>query len=52
MRLRSGRSAYPLVVGTIRAALVREREVGGAAVPEEGDEEPRAIGRFAGGGAS
>ncbi len=30
VRLRGGRSAYPLVVGTIRAALAPEREAGGA----------------------
>src|SRR5215207_4968731 len=35
VRLRGGRSAYPLVVGTIRSALAQEREVGGGAPPEE-----------------
>jgi DNA mismatch repair protein MutL len=48
VRLRGGRSAFPLVVGTIRAALAREREVGGGAVPEGGGHELRAIGQFAG----
>jgi DNA mismatch repair protein MutL len=33
VRLRGGRSAYPLVVGTIRSALAQEREVGGGAPP-------------------
>src|SRR5215211_2849181 len=36
VRLRGGRSAYPLVVGTIRSALAQEREMGGGAPPEEG----------------
>ena len=48
VRLRGGRSAYPLVVGTIRAALALEREVGGAAPPEEGGQELTPIGQFAG----
>jgi DNA mismatch repair protein MutL len=33
VRLRGGRSAYPLVVGTIRAALAQERTVGGVCWP-------------------
>ena len=48
VRLRAGRSAYPLVVGTIRSALAPEREMGGAAAPEEGDHELTLIGQFAG----
>jgi hypothetical protein len=36
--LRGGRSAYPLVVGTIRSALAQEREMGGSAPPEEGSD--------------
>ena len=44
----SGRSAYPVVVGTIRSALARERTVGGGAVPEEVSHELRPIGQFAG----
>jgi DNA mismatch repair protein MutL len=48
VRLRGGRSAYPLVVGTIRAALAQERAVGGAVPPEEGDHELTPIGQFAG----
>ncbi|MDQ3913135.1 MAG: hypothetical protein M3305_15465 [Actinomycetota bacterium] len=47
VRLRGGRSAYPLVVGTIRAALAGEREVGGAP-PEETSHELTPIGQFAG----
>ena len=48
VRLRGGRSAYPLVVGTIRAALAPDRaEVGG--MTEEADEtELTPIGQFAG----
>jgi DNA mismatch repair protein MutL len=38
VRLRGGRSAYPLVVGTIRSALTQEREMGGGAPPEEGSD--------------
>jgi hypothetical protein len=34
VRLRGGRSAYPLVVGTIRAALAPEKDGGGTASPE------------------
>lgn len=48
VRLRGGRSAYPLVVGTIRSALARERTVGGGAPPEEGGQELTPIGQFAG----
>jgi DNA mismatch repair protein MutL len=48
VRLRGGRSAYPLVVGTIRAALAPERETGGGAAPEEGGHELTLIGQFAG----
>jgi DNA mismatch repair protein MutL len=48
VRLRGGRSAYPLVVGTIRAALAPEREVGTGAAPEEGAAELTPIGQFAG----
>ena len=48
VRLRGGRSAYPLVVGTIRAALSLEREDGGGARPEEGSAELTLIGQFAG----
>jgi DNA mismatch repair protein MutL len=48
VRLRGGRSAYPLVVGTIRAALAQEREVGGAPPSEEGGHALTLIGQFAG----
>ena len=48
VRLRGGRSAYPLVVGTIRAALAREREAGGDSLPEEGSDALTLIGQFAG----
>lgn len=47
VRLRGGRSAYPLVVGTIRAALAPERYDGGA-MPEEAGVELVPIGQFAG----
>ena len=48
VRLRGGRSAYPLVVGTIRAALSSEREkVGGLMEKDEGSE-LTPIGQFAG----
>ena len=47
-RRSGGRSAYPLVVGTIRAALSQGREVGGDAPPEEGGHELTLIGQFAG----
>jgi DNA mismatch repair protein MutL len=48
VRLRGGRSAYPLVVGTIRAALALERDAAGGAAPEEGDTQLTPIGQFAG----
>src|SRR5215208_3584881 len=48
VRLRGGRSAYPLVVGTIRSALAQEREMGGGAPPEEGSDGLTLIGQFAG----
>src|SRR5215218_9327621 len=48
VRLRGGRSAYPLVVGTIRAALAKEREMGGGAPPEEGGDGLTLIGQFDG----
>jgi DNA mismatch repair protein MutL len=48
VRLRGGRSAYPLVVGTIRSALAQEREMGGGAPPEEGGGGLALIGQFAG----
>src|ERR687894_3158663 len=48
VRLRGGRSAYPLVVGTIRAALAQEREMGGGAPPEEGSSGLTLIGQLAG----
>jgi DNA mismatch repair protein MutL len=48
VRLRGGRSAYPLVVGTIRAALTPERDVGGGAQDDLGVAELLPIGQFAG----
>ena len=48
VRLRGGRSAYPLVVGAIRAAVSPEREAGGAEPPEERDGGLVPIGQFAG----
>ncbi|MDQ3303599.1 MAG: DNA mismatch repair endonuclease MutL, partial [Actinomycetota bacterium] len=48
VRLRGGRSAYPLVVGAIRSALAPEREEGGVGPALEGDDELRPIGQFAG----
>jgi len=48
VRLRGGRSAYPLVVGTIRSALAPERDGGGAALPEAQGSELTLIGQFAG----
>jgi DNA mismatch repair protein MutL len=48
VRLRGGRSAYPLVVGTIRAALAPEREGGGGTPPEGQLAELTPIGQFAG----
>ena len=47
VRLRGGRSAYPLVVGTIRAALSPDRGPG-PGVPEETGAELTPIGQFAG----
>ncbi len=48
VRLRGGRSAYPLVVGTIRSALAPERAEGGAAPPVGQEAELTLIGQFAG----
>ena len=48
VRLRGGRSAYPLVVGTIRSALAQEQTVGGAEPTEEAGDELTLIGQFAG----
>ena len=48
VRLRGGRSAYPLVVGTIRSALAQDRTEGGTAPPEEAGDELTPIGQFAG----
>jgi len=48
VRLRGGRSAYPLVVGTIRAALAPEREGGSGAQEDLGVTELLPIGQFAG----
>src|SRR5215208_2458071 len=48
VRLRGGRSAYPLVVGTIRLALAQEREMGGGAPPDERSDGLTLIGQFAG----
>ena len=48
VRLRGGRSAYPLVVGTIRSALAQEREMGDGAPPEVGGDGLTLIGQFAG----
>jgi DNA mismatch repair protein MutL len=48
VRLRGGRSAYPLVVGAIRGALALEKAGGGAAPSAEGDGELEPIGQFAG----
>jgi DNA mismatch repair protein MutL len=48
VRLRGGRSAYPLVVGAIRTAVSPEREAGGNAPPEEREGRLRPIGQFAG----
>ena len=48
VRLRGGRSAYPLVVGTIRAALSPDRGPGAGAPEEEAGAELVPIGQFAG----
>jgi len=48
VRLRGGRSAYPLVVGTIRFALAPEREGGGGVQDDLGAVELLPIGQFAG----
>jgi DNA mismatch repair protein MutL len=48
VRLRGGRSAYPLVVGTIRAALAPEREAGSGVAPDGEIAELTPIGQFAG----
>jgi len=48
VRLRGGRSAYPLVVGSIRGALAPGREEGGTPPVMEGNSELRIIGQFAG----
>lgn len=48
VRLRGGRSAYPLVVGTIRSALAPDREMSGDPSEEDENIELRPIGQFAG----
>lgn len=48
VRLRGGRSAYPLVVGAIRAALSPERDRGPGGAPQEGERRLSVIGQFAG----
>lgn len=48
VRLRGGRSAYPLVVGTIRSALSGEREPGASTAEEEVRTGLVLIGQFAG----
>lgn len=48
VRLRGGRSAYPLVVGAIRSALAPERAEAGGPEEEENDTELLPIGQFAG----
>ena len=48
VRLRGGRSAYPLVVGTIRAALSPDRGPGVGAPEDEAGAELVPIGQFAG----
>ena len=48
VRLRGGRSAYPLVVGTIRAALSPERDPGSTTIPEDQNTKLTLIGQFAG----
>ncbi|MGB3635466.1 MAG: DNA mismatch repair endonuclease MutL [Rubrobacteraceae bacterium] len=48
VRLRGGRSAYPLVVGTIRSALSGDQTPGNGPVEEEAPSELSLIGQFAG----
>ncbi len=48
VRLRGGRSAYPLVVGAIRAAISPERGPGSGVPEEEGGTDLVPIGQFAG----
>ncbi len=48
VRLRGGRSAYPLVVGAIRNALALEKGEGQAAPMGEGNDELGLVGQFAG----
>lgn len=48
VRLRGGRSAYPLVVGAVRSVLALEEGKGAAAQEEEGGEEISPVGQFAG----
>ena len=48
VRLRGGRSVYPLVVGAIRTALAPERDAGPGAPDEEESPELTPIGQFAG----
>nr|MBA3790787.1 DNA mismatch repair endonuclease MutL [Rubrobacter sp.] len=48
VRLRGGRSAYPLVVGTIRAALAPDRDGTGALTEEMDPADLSPIGQFAG----
>lgn len=48
LRLRGGRSAYPLVVGAIRSPLALEKEEGGPAPSAEVNHELKPIGQFAG----
>ena len=48
VRLRGGRSAYPLVVGTIRGALAGEQEAGNGQAEEEVRTDLELIGQFAG----
>jgi DNA mismatch repair protein MutL len=48
VRLRGGRSAYPLVVGAIRSVLQMEREEGTGAPREEPGTDLQLIGQFAG----
>ena len=48
VRLRGGRSAYPLVVGTIRAAIAPDHDVGGASMESLDLADLSPIGQFAG----